>query len=488
MRRPGLQAVEVFSVRAARRSYRLRFEHLAARISWQLGGRSSEPSNGTLYLMAARDMVALLLGLLVLLPACGAGGGSAGPGADALVPPVTDMPEEASPPPPPMECDQGIHVQALVDCMEGGQGPDACLAALGGGPLCDSDGDGIPDDLESALGRAYGVAFAFNGGAFGGDPETYWPANVRHFASNARVDYRPDGVPPETVVPMADLSSLAAHITVGAGADLRDADDSGAGQGADFWLCLNDATSALLVHTREQMLALPDGVDVTLIVRPANGTLEQSQHYFVWFYLFYAYNSHSVIDDHEGDWEGAGVFVNRQSGAVEAAYFDRHDTTDNVRLVDVRAFPVIDPSQEMPYGDISTDSGPQKGLRFWDSGGLRHHVVAYVATGGHSSYDYPANTYILRGGPRDTHNGDADKLLTWQGQLAGQWGSDQGQALTVRWQEPGEETRIVLPWARFRGQWGCTNEPIAASWPGPFGNARHPRPLFSKAFGAFPAQ
>ena len=51
---------------------------------------------------------------------------------------------------------------------------------------------------------------------------------------------------------------------------------------------------------------------------------------------------------------------------------------------------------------------------------------------------------------------------------------------------PGEVARITLPFARYRGQWGCDDGLIGKSWPVPFGNARHARPLFERTWGSPP--
>ena len=67
------------------------------------------------------------------------------------------------------------------------------------------------------------------------------------------------------------------------------------------------------------------------------------------------------------------------------------------------------------------------------------------------------------------------------------YGATEGDALQVSYVNPGEARRITLPWALFRGQWGCTDQPIAKSWPGPFGNSRFQRPMFERLWGSPPA-
>jgi hypothetical protein len=372
-------------------------------------------------------------------------------------------------------------VAALRACLDGGEGPDPCVAKLSA-PLCDRDGDGLGDDLEAALALAYGPVFAFNGGAYGGDPETHWPVNVQHFVAHSELVHRPDGASAALVDAQPTLATLGQE-KLGA----LDAGDPAVGQGSDFWLCLTDQSDATRVTSKELMLALPGGVDVEVVAHPANGALADSSHLFVSFGLVFAYNQHTNVDDHEGDRESIELFVDRQTGAVDAVWFDRHSTQDKVQFVDVATYGAHDPSLEAPYGNVGSPSASTHGLRFWDHGGERHHVVAYVGTGGHAMYDYPANTYILIIGPRDTHDGDGPKLLSWTGDIVPGWDAISGEKVAVHVQNPGEPTSFVLPWARFRGQWGCTDDLIAKSWPGPFGNARHPRPVFERKWGSPPS-
>lgn len=349
------------------------------------------------------------------------------------------------------DCARGVEVEALTACLATAVGPDACVAAVAG-RLCDTDGDGVADDLESALARAYAPAFAFGGVAA---PETHFPANVQHFLSRAQLRRRDGAV----VEAQPTLASLGAY------------GNDPCGDGPNLWLCLRDSAEDTRVTSAATMRALPNGVDVVSVVHPAERTLASSTHLFVSFSLLFPYNAHSAIGNHEGDWEGIAVFVNRRSGAVDAAWFERHDTTDNTRFVDASV--IHDPAAPAAEG--------AHGLRFFDP--ARRHVVAYVAAGGHAMYDYPGTTRILRLGPRDAHVGDGPKLLPWLGRLAAAFGSDAGEALPVTFHNPGEANQITLPWARFRGQWGCNDGVVGKSWPGPFGNMRHPRPMFERAWG-----
>lgn len=443
--------------------------------------------------VSARRSIALAL----VLASCGSGGSDDGPDPDGGAQPdagadaadaggdteadqgTPDAPGDA--PQPDGGCASGAHVETLVCCLDQGQGPDACLAALNA-TLCDTDGDELGDDLELAMARAYAPAFAFNGGAFGGNPETHWPASAAHFLAHANVTYRPDGKPGVVVDPAPTAATVALASSGG-----HVANQPGPGEGSDFWLCLVDATDQTRVASKSLMLSLPGGIDLVTIVHPANGLLGQSSHLFAFFDLVFAYNAHSLVDDHEGDWEGVGVFVDRKTGAVDAVWFERHDTTDNVRFVDAATYGTRDPAQESPAGDVKTTKPSLHGLRFWDFAGLRHHVVAYVGTGAHAMYDYPANTFIAAVGPRDTHNGDGDKLLPWLDQLVPGWAGTAGTPLSVSELNAGEAGSISLDWARFRGQWGCNDGVVAKSWPGPFGNARHPRPVLEQTWGSPPA-
>jgi hypothetical protein len=419
-----------------------------------------------------------LVAAFALAAGLGACGGEAAPGADGQRGTVTAPPVHAS-----GACLAGTQVEPLRACLAAGEGPDACVAAVGA-PLCDSDGDGLGDDLEAALALAYGPVFAFNGGAHGGNAETDWPSSVAHFVAHARLVHRPDG-DSETLVDAHPTLATLGQASAGGGAYL--AGDPAGGQGPDFWLCLDDERPATLVTSSDLMLALPGGIDLEVIAHPANGALDASSHLFVSFGLFFAHNDHSVVDVHEGDRESVELFIDRRTGAVDAAWFDRHRTADDTHFVDAATYGVRSPVGEAPHGDVEGSTASIHGLRFWDDAGLRHHLIAYVATGGHAMYDYPANTRIVPLGPRDTHDGDGLKLLSWTGDLVPSFHESAGRRVAVHVANPGEPSRFLLPWAGFRGQWGCTEQIIARSWPGPYGNARHPRPVLERAWGSPPA-
>ena len=380
-------------------------------------------------------------------------------------------------------CGVGVAADALAACLDQGTGPDSCLAAVAS-PLCDSDGDGLPDDLEAALSRAYAPVFLFNGGAYGGDPENKFPANVDHFVSRSRLFFRPTGSSALLVDGAPSLATIASA-TVNYQAVTRLASSPAAGQGSDFWLCLNDHDAATVIDSPALMLALPGGVDVETVVHPANGTLAASSHLFVSFVVFWAFNSHSTVDDHEGDREILVVFVNRQTGAVDAVDYERHTSMDNTMFVDVAKDGAKDPALDVPTGDVNTPPAGVRGVRFWDYSALRHHVAAYVSTGGHAFYDYPGNNYIVYKGPRDTHAGDGGRLSVFTGEYF-ESPTAPAQPVHLNLNNPGEPGRIVLEWARYRGQWGCQEGTIANSYPGPFGNVRHPRSVFEKAWGSPP--
>lgn len=378
-----------------------------------------------------------------------------------------------------LACSSGAHVQEIAACLEGGRGPDACAEGIPGLPLCDSDGDGLSDDLEAALALAYGPVFAMNGGRYGGEPESAWPANIDHFLARSRLVLRREGAPELLLDPSPTAASIGlASARLPSGRALL-ASDPARGQGPDFWLCLNDRGPSARVASAAAMEALPGGVDLEVVAHPASGALSDSDHLFVNFSLFWAHNVHSYVDDHEGDREGIGVFVHRKTGAVDAVQFERHGSLDEIDFVDMRAFGARDPRRETHYGALSSPDPRVHGLRFDDYAGPRHHVVAYVAAGGHAPYDYPGDTFIVWQGPRDSHGGDGAKLFTATGEISDTWHGPR-RPVRLNRHNPGEPDRILLPWARFRGQWGCDDEPIAQSWPGPFGNARHPRTVFER--------
>jgi hypothetical protein len=375
---------------------------------------------------------------------------------------------------------------ALLACLNQGTSPDDCVD-LYTAPLCDSDGDGVGDDLEHAMARAYAPVFAFNAGGCGGNAETDWAANVNHFVTHAQLFYRPsDGGTDVLVDPAPTLTGLPRESLWVDGRE-RFADDPALGSGSEYFLCLKDTTgsSGVRVESKEAMLALPDGVDVTTLVQPANGALANSDHLMVSYQLFFAYNEFSTLDNHEGDWEGVIAFVNRMTGGVDAAYFGRHGTTDSTSFVDTATYPVRDPATPVPACDTNVDhSDPAiHGLRFQDFGGLRHHLVAFVSTGSHAMYDYPANTFVINNLFRDTHNGDGPWLDLARAELSS---GGTAQAVKVVWRNPGQLGKVTQAWAEYRGQWGCQDEAIANSWPGPWGNVKYPRPELTRAWGSPP--
>ncbi len=388
-------------------------------------------------------------------------------------------------------CLRGSEVEKLRACLDGGQGPDACVKALSA-PLCDSDWDGLGDDLELALAQAYAPAFAFNSGAYAGNPETNWPGNAKFFVASSSLYHRVEGEDPPgrlvsdapTLETLADFQATAPGTTVAASAS-----NPALKQGPDFFLCLKSQTDQTHVATKQVMISLADGVDLAFVAHPANGRFAPSTHLFLSFGLFFPYNEFAVVDEHEGDWESIGVFVNRATGAVDAAFFGRHETKDPIQFVDRATYGAKSAASESaPYPQIDDTTAAPHGLRFHDFGGKQHHVVAYVSTGSHAMYDYPGFTEVKI--PvitvRDTHDGELDKLLPWSGLLVQSWTAATGTSVRVNVQNPGEATKLTLPWARFRGQWGCTDEVVAKSWPGPFGNGKFARPELERVWGSPP--
>lgn len=377
----------------------------------------------------------------------------------------------------------------LRSCLHGGTSPDDCVDRFTA-PLCDSDGDGVGDDLEAALAVEYAPVFATNGGGCGGNPETDWAANVNHFVTHAKLFHRPTDGGADELVDGAPTMATLPEETFWTGATERRADDPSADSGGALYLCLTDSSGSTGVRVESQaaMLALPDGVDVTTVVQPANGALAVSDHLMVSYQLFFAYNQFASVDNHEGDWEGVIVFINRMTGGVDAAYFGRHDTTDATNFVDTATYPVRDPATPLPAcgTDVNHSEPTYHGLRFQDFNGLRHHLVAFVATGSHAMYDYPANTYVVEKfgvGIRDTHDGDGPWLDLAQAQVLEGGGA---QPFKRVWRNPGQLGHLGEAWAGFRGQWGCQVGAIANSWPGPWGNDKHPRPELTRAWGSPP--
>ncbi len=416
--------------------------------------------------------------------------------------------DDLSPP-----CVRGLATEPIADCINAVGKPRTCetrvLQELGQGhSLCDRDEDGLGDDLEDALARAYAPAFAFNEGDGGnghGKREPHWPSNAAHFLDNARLVWRHDALAPTTLGFPSNLSldDLADAAVLSKG-HKRKADDPALYRGSDFWLCLRkDDTGAYsqdaLVSTMEASQHLHDGIDVTYIVHPTSPSTRDARYAVVTSYLFYAYNQHSGFADHEGDWEGVSEIIDLNEGTVVGVYFGRHDSVNNDRfqLAEVRNQAGNPTEDTTPVSsDIcnKTDTARVKGIRYWDDDGLRHHVVVYVAAGGHASYSYPGNTKLM-GAPGcnrwlslwDHHNGDGPLLLPWSDSY---YDAQKRIHLPVihgiRFLNVGEPEAPFYGFARFRGQWGCDHGLIGRAWPGPFGNARHARAVTSHIWGSVP--
>lgn len=386
-------------------------------------------------------------------------------------------------------CRTAARSAQILACLDGtpATGPDACLAQVGGTP-CDQDRDEVDDDLEDALGLAYAPVLAMSVGAYGGDPENTWPANVTDFTAHANLIFRRTG-DTGLVDASPTLDSLPDATYVSAGKK-RYADRPDKSDGQYFWVCLLDTSAAARVTTSSAMLAAPNGVDLPSVVHPANGTLADSSDYFIAYPFFWAFNEFTM-DEHEGDWETIALFVNRQTGAVDDFYSARHKTTDSA-FVDLSLTSAIDPAAEVvSTAIVNSPSASPHGIRFWDYAGARHHAVAYVGVGSHAMYDYPGNTQIIANSSFiDHHGGDGPKLLTWTGELVPGWTTATTAAtasVTMNAWNPGEEDAITLHWATFRGNWGCTPyDGVARSYPGPFGNESNPRSIYSKLWGSPP--
>jgi hypothetical protein len=400
------------------------------------------------------------------------------------------------------DCAAGAMTASITACLDDAGAPRSCLARAlpltSGRAACDRDHDGMADDLEDAMARAYGIVLAFNAGGSGnGNAETAWPDNVAHYVASSELVWRVDSDEStrQKVLAAPTLDTLAGA-TIEIDGVPRSADHADAA--ANLWLCLKQPggkyPSEALVPTLDAARTLAGGIDVMAVVHPANGRGAEDRYALVINYPYYAYNWLAYLDNHEGDWEGVGVLVNLDSGAVEAAYFERHPTADKVQLI--AAGSPIDPARERSFGNVCNDGDAERarGIRFWDFAGARHHVIDYVSTGGHAGYGYPGNTKITGAtcgpplGVRDTHNGDGPKLLTWQSVFVDDWaGSNPRPVLgQVSYRNIGEARSPRLPWSSYRGQWGCQNGTIGKSWPGPWGNGRHCRSWVTHAWGAAP--
>lgn len=253
-------------------------------------------------------------------------------------------------------CRTAARSAQILACLNGtlATGPDACLAKVGGTP-CDQDRDEVDDDLEDALGLAYAPVLAMNAGAYGGDPENSWPANVTDFTAHSQLIFRRTG-DTGLVDAAPTLDSLPDATYVSAGKK-RYANRPDKSDGQYFWVCLLDTSAAARVTTSSAMLAAPNGVDLPSVVHPANGTLADSSDYFIAYPFFWAFNEFTM-DEHEGDWETIALFVNRQTGAVDDFYSARHKTTDSA-FVDLSLTSAIDPAAEV----VSRRSSAPRRLR-----------------------------------------------------------------------------------------------------------------------------
>jgi len=406
-------------------------------------------------------------------------------------------------------------VTRVSECIDQAtKSPWQCFVDVAGERApCDQDQDGLDDQFEAALARSYVFAVAFNAQ---GPAETCWPGNVQQFVQQSLLLYSPSGSTSlgseaktgyAVVNELPQLNGLDVEKALVSGGE-RLANDPKQYQGPNFWLCQKKAYNppkygGMLgadekLATSERSINVPGGVHAYMIVHPVNqGPLPKAQDHvqtpryvLVATEIFYPYNQRP-FDNHEGDWEGGGVFVDTQDphGAVIGAYFDRHPTTDHLQLTmlgqDVEA---IDPGSESGGAMQCSNVGKGvAGLRFWDFDGPRHHVVIYPAAGGHATYGYPGVTKIFGIGcsenapeANDTHHGDGLKLLPWLGIFAEHWGDHTGVAVRdgVELVNLGEELTPLVSWAAYRGQWGCQDGlegKLASSWPGPFGNHRHCR-------------
>ncbi len=411
----------------------------------------------------------------------------------------------------PIACAEGVQVDAISTCIDAGTGPRTCLqraqqTLAHDQSFCDRDRDGLADDFEDALGRSYAIAFAFNhgdGSHTSGDPESWWPDNIEHYVGNSHLIWRVDNDDStvRSVLTSPTLATLGtASITIDG--TRRHAADPAAGNGTNFWLCLDQVggqyTPESQVASMATSIALANGVDVVQVVHPT-GNDPGGRYVFVASLLYFAFNTHSGLDTHEGDMEGGGAMVDLDTGRIVAAYFDRHPSSDDRRLLPLTgtdAVPEIDPSAETSFGNIcdATDAQRAEGVRFFDYDGRRHHIVAYLAANGHAMYGYPGNTKILGAGcverliVRDTHNGDGVKFVPWLGGYVPGWTATGLRRVTngVHLRNVGEDTLPRLPWAAYHGQWGCQHATVAKSYPAPWDNARHCRRWITQDWAAVP--
>jgi hypothetical protein len=396
-----------------------------------------------------------------------------------------------------LPCDSAAVISNIEACIDAKSSPRTCLTKarvtwpLPTGTSCDVDGDGLDDALEDAMLRSYAPVFAYNqgnGSHTAGSTEPNWPINATHFVSNSSLVWRVDGNTSTAVTldaaPTLDALPAATHSYQGT---TRAADDTALGQGPDFWLCLNQVngsySSETLVPTMDASRTLPDGVDVLGVAHPTGGSA--SGLYVVLEYgILYAYNAFT-LDNHEGDFEGGAVFVDMSSGAVVAAFTDRHATADSEMLIPLAgpgALPAKNPANEAPVYDVCSDTNTSSigGVRFWDYSGARHHPVFYPGAGSHATYGYPGATKI-DGAPgciedlivRDVHNGLGPKFVPSEGVYYTDWGTTKTPVVQgVNFVNLGERTHLRAAWSAFAGQWGCTLGSIAKSYPVPWDNQR----------------
>lgn len=431
----------------------------------------------------------------------------------------------------PADCVAADKVARLSSCIDMAKiSPRACLeddrsTEISSSEICDQDHDGLDDHFEDALAKSYAPVFAFNEHL---RSEINWPGNIEHFVGNSLLLYAPTGVRGQEPDSWSGHKILRESLST---ADLEDivyefqdqvlsANNPGKKHGSNFWLCQKKSFDAkkyngplgpdeMLTSTSRSAL-VPGGVGMYAIVHPSSWTptrdvatavrMPWPRYVLVAFELFFPYNEHPA-DQHEGDWEGIGVFVDTEdpSGAVVGAYFQRHNSVEHEQLIMTTPkgsnnMPEIEPQATSAGSEPSSNGGD--GLHYWDHLGVRHHVVAYVAAGDHATYHHPGETRLIAvpwpGEPlwlTDLHYGDGFKLLAWRDSYFDGWDETNGMLIRdgVNIVNLGEEYAPRVAWANYRGQWGCQNGilgKLSASWPNPFGNERHCRGWLRHNWGA----
>lgn len=421
-------------------------------------------------------------------------------------------------------CVREEQVSYLAQCMnQADQSPRSCLeqapwykAAMG--EICDQDQDGLDDQFEDALARSYTPVFAFNQNL---RAEINWPGNIDHFIRNSLLLYSPTGLKatePESwsgrkIVRETLIADDLKDVAYAFDGKLYRGNDPGKEHGSNFWLCQKKAFDTEKyggpLSPQEKLTnstlsaAVPGGIGIYTIVHPSNWDRSDhssavtpsqdqwSRYVLIAFELFFPYNEHTA-DNHEGDWEGVGVFVDTESatGAVIGAYFQRHNSTEHEQLImaansapDLDQTNVIKPGSTRPQNSHETTST----LQFFDHVDARHRIIAYVASGDHAMYHHAGETRLIAipwpGDPlwlTDLHFGDGLKLVPWRNRFVQEWDDPTGIPIRdgIQIINLGEEHRPRVDWASFRGQWGCQNGlagKLNASWPNPFGNERHCR-------------